>query len=55
MGNMKFKQRPREEQAEVDEVEEAQYAAECYGVDSEQMLNSLIKPRVRVGTEWVWF
>ncbi|KAI6228188.1 Myosin head [Aphelenchoides besseyi] len=53
MGNMKFKQRPREEQAEVDETEEAQYAAEMYGVDSDLMLNALIKPRVRVGTEWV--
>lgn len=54
MGNMKFKQRPREEQAEADESEpdEPKFAAEMYGVDTELMLNALIKPRVRVGTEW---
>lgn len=32
---MKFKQRPREEQAEADETEEAGAAAEMYGVDTE--------------------
>uniref|UniRef100_A0A915LC96 Myosin motor domain-containing protein n=1 Tax=Meloidogyne javanica TaxID=6303 RepID=A0A915LC96_MELJA len=41
---MKFKQRPREEQAEPDETEEANYAAENF---------ALTKPRVRVGSEWV--
>jgi hypothetical protein len=32
---MKFKQRPREEQAEPDETEEAGAAAEMYGCDME--------------------
>jgi len=32
---MKFKQRPREEQAEPDETEEANYAAENFGIDME--------------------
>lgn len=53
MGNMKFKQRPREEQAEADETEEAQNSAEMFGVEMDPLLNSLIKPRVRVGNEWV--
>nr|CAD2177195.1 unnamed protein product [Meloidogyne enterolobii] len=53
MGNMKFKQRPREEQAEPDETEEANYAAENFGIDMEQQLTALTKPRVRVGSEWV--
>ncbi|KAL3073419.1 hypothetical protein niasHT_038557 [Heterodera trifolii] len=53
MGNMKFKQRPREEQAEPDETEEAAAASEMFGIDSEAMLNALVKPRVRVGNEWV--
>uniref|UniRef100_A0A7E4V522 Myosin head n=1 Tax=Panagrellus redivivus TaxID=6233 RepID=A0A7E4V522_PANRE len=55
MGNMKFKQRPREEQAEADESahDELVAASAMYGVDPEHMSNALIKPRVRVGTEWV--
>jgi myosin heavy chain 6/7 len=53
MNNMKFKQRPREEQAEADGTEEAEYSAEMFGVDVESFLKSLTKPRVRVGTEWV--
>ncbi|KAK6025120.1 myosin head [Ostertagia ostertagi] len=53
MGEMKFKQRPREEQAEPDGDEDAQNVAHCLGVSSEELLKSLTKPRVRVGTEWV--
>jgi len=53
MNNMKFKQRPREEQAEADGTEEAEHTAEMFGVDVESFLKSLTKPRVRVGTEWV--
>ncbi|KHN79010.1 Myosin-4 [Toxocara canis] len=53
MGNMKFKQRPREEQAEPDGTDEAEKSANMFGVDSEEFLKSLTKPRVKVGTEWV--
>ena len=53
MGNMKFKQRPREEQAEPDGNEEAEKAASMYGIDTEVFLKALTKPRVKVGTEWV--
>ncbi|KAF8361131.1 unc-54 [Pristionchus pacificus] len=53
MGNMKFKQRPREEQAEPDGTDEAEKACAMYGVDPEVFLKALTKPRVKVGTEWV--
>uniref|UniRef100_F1KQ55 Myosin-3 n=1 Tax=Ascaris suum TaxID=6253 RepID=F1KQ55_ASCSU len=53
MGEMKFKQRPREEQAEPDGDEDAKNAGFCFGVDAEEFLKALTKPRVRVGTEWV--
>ncbi|TKR70123.1 hypothetical protein L596_022184 [Steinernema carpocapsae] len=53
MGEMKFKQRPREEQAEADGEEDAKNAGHCFGVNHEDFLKSLVKPRVRVGTEWV--
>jgi len=53
MGEMKFKQRPREEQAEVDTEDDAKNASHCFGIDHEAFLNALTKPRVRVGNEWV--
>ncbi|KAL6728752.1 hypothetical protein Aduo_010491 [Ancylostoma duodenale] len=53
MGNMKFKQRPREEQAEPDGTDEAELASEMYGVDAEEFLKALTRPRVKVGNEWV--
>ncbi|VDL76370.1 unnamed protein product [Nippostrongylus brasiliensis] len=46
MGEMKFKQRPREEQAEPDGDEDAQNVAHCLGVNHEELLKSLTKPRV---------
>ena len=48
MGNMKFKQRPREEQAEPDGTDEAEKAANMFGVDTEKFLSALTKPRVKV-------
>ncbi|CAI5453365.1 unnamed protein product [Caenorhabditis angaria] len=53
MGEMKFKQRPREEQAEADGEEDATNAAAMFGINHEQFLKALTTPRVRVGTEWV--
>nr|CAA30855.1 myosin heavy chain 2 [Caenorhabditis elegans] len=53
MGNMKFKQRPREEQAEPDGTDDAERAAKCFGIDSEEFLKALTRPRVKVGNEWV--
>jgi myosin protein heavy chain len=53
MGEMKFKQRPREEQAEVDTEDDAKNVALNFGIDHEAFLKALTKPRVRVGNEWV--
>nr|CDJ95284.1 Myosin and Myosin head and Myosin tail domain containing protein [Haemonchus contortus] len=53
MGAMKFKQRPREEQAEPDGQEDAEKATAMYGIDVDQFLKALVSPRVKVGTEWV--
>ncbi|MFH4975662.1 hypothetical protein AB6A40_002371 [Gnathostoma spinigerum] len=53
MGNMKFKQRPREEQAEPDGTTDAENASAMFGLDPEEFLKSLTKPRVKVGAEWV--
>ncbi|CAG9534793.1 unnamed protein product [Cercopithifilaria johnstoni] len=53
MGNMKFKQRPREEQAEPDGTDEAEKASAMYGLNHEDFLKALTKPKVKVGNEWV--
>uniref|UniRef100_A0A8D2LQU6 Myosin motor domain-containing protein n=1 Tax=Varanus komodoensis TaxID=61221 RepID=A0A8D2LQU6_VARKO len=52
-GNMKFKQRPREEQAEADGTESADKAAYLMGVNSSDLLKGLVHPRVKVGNEYV--
>ncbi|XP_013916506.1 PREDICTED: myosin-15 [Thamnophis sirtalis] len=52
-GDMKFKQRPREEQAEADGTESADKAAYLIGVNSSDMLKGLVHPRVKVGNEYV--
>ncbi|CAD5216292.1 unnamed protein product [Bursaphelenchus okinawaensis] len=53
MGEMKFKQKPREEQAEADDITEAQLACELFGINVEKFIDALLKPQVKVGTEWV--
>jgi len=52
-GEMKFKQRPREEQAEADGTQEAEKVAFLLGVNCSDMLKCLMTPRVKVGTEFV--
>ncbi|CAJ0961850.1 unnamed protein product, partial [Mesorhabditis belari] len=53
MGEMRFKQRPREEQAEVEDCAEGELACKLYKCDFEKFVQALLKPRVKVGTEWV--
>ncbi|GMS79707.1 hypothetical protein PENTCL1PPCAC_1882, partial [Pristionchus entomophagus] len=53
MGEMKFKQRPREEQAEVENIEEGNLACKLFLCDQDKFVQALLKPRVKVGTEWV--
>ncbi|XP_039603143.1 myosin-7 [Polypterus senegalus] len=52
-GNMKFKQKQREEQAEPDGTEEADKAAYLMCLNSADLLKGLCHPRVKVGNEWV--
>ncbi|XP_042858718.1 myosin heavy chain, muscle-like [Penaeus japonicus] len=52
-GNMKFKQRGREEQAEPDGTEAGEICAELMGVDSEELYKNLCKPKIKVGAEFV--
>uniref|UniRef100_A0A3B3VQ66 Myosin heavy chain 7-like n=1 Tax=Poecilia latipinna TaxID=48699 RepID=A0A3B3VQ66_9TELE len=52
-GNMKFKQRPREEQAEADGTEDADKSAYLMGLNSADLIKGLCHPRVKVGNEWV--
>lgn len=53
MGEMKFKQRPREEQAEADGTAECEKVAFLLGVNAKDLMTSFLKPRVKVGTEFV--
>ncbi|XP_051568582.1 myosin heavy chain, fast skeletal muscle-like [Myxocyprinus asiaticus] len=52
-GNMKFKQKQREEQAEPDGTEVADKIAYLFGLNSADMLKALCYPRVKVGNEFV--
>ncbi|XP_030634159.1 myosin, heavy chain 7B, cardiac muscle, beta a [Chanos chanos] len=52
-GNMKFKQKPREEQAEADGTESADKASYLMGVSSADLIKGLLHPRVKVGNEYV--
>ncbi|GCC37460.1 hypothetical protein chiPu_0015964 [Chiloscyllium punctatum] len=52
-GNMKFKQKQREEQAEPDGTENADKVAYLMGLSSADLLKALVHPRVKVGNEYV--
>lgn len=53
MGGMKFKQRGREEQAEADGMEEGERVAKLCGCDVQELYKNLLKPRIKVGNEFV--
>ncbi|KAJ8413254.1 hypothetical protein AAFF_G00092500 [Aldrovandia affinis] len=52
-GNMRFKQKQREEQAEADGTEDADKVAYLMGLNSADLIKGLCHPRVKVGNEWV--
>uniref|UniRef100_A0A8C4TC04 Myosin-16 n=1 Tax=Erpetoichthys calabaricus TaxID=27687 RepID=A0A8C4TC04_ERPCA len=52
-GNMKFKQKPREEQADVDTTEVADKVAHLMGLNSGDLQKGITRPRVKVGNEFV--
>ncbi|XP_042889750.1 myosin heavy chain, muscle-like, partial [Penaeus japonicus] len=53
MGEMKFKQRGREEQAEPDGEEVGEVVGKLLGIDGSEMYKNLCKPKIKVGTEFV--
>merc|ERR1712002_327813 len=52
-GEMKWKQRPREEQADADGTEEAEKTAHLMGINCGDMLKAILTPKVKVGNEFV--
>uniref|UniRef100_A0A673W147 Myosin heavy chain 6 n=1 Tax=Salmo trutta TaxID=8032 RepID=A0A673W147_SALTR len=52
-GNMKFKNKQREEQAEADGTEDIDKAAYLMCLNSADLVKGLCNPRVKVGNEWV--
>uniref|UniRef100_A0A3B4WZ27 Myosin heavy chain 6 n=1 Tax=Seriola lalandi dorsalis TaxID=1841481 RepID=A0A3B4WZ27_SERLL len=52
-GNMRFKQKQREEQAEPDGTEDVDKVAYLMGLNSADLIKGLCHPRVKVGNEWV--
>uniref|UniRef100_A0A3Q2QF55 Slow myosin heavy chain 1 n=1 Tax=Fundulus heteroclitus TaxID=8078 RepID=A0A3Q2QF55_FUNHE len=52
-GNMKFKNKQREEQAEPDGTEDTDKVAYLTGLNSADLIKGLCHPRVKVGNEWV--
>nr|ASF79341.1 myosin heavy chain [Palaemon carinicauda]ASU54247.1 myosin heavy chain [Palaemon carinicauda] len=53
MGEMKFKQKGREEQAEPDGTEVGERVANLLGIDVDHFYNGLCKPKIKVGNEFV--
>ncbi|XP_028723299.1 LOW QUALITY PROTEIN: myosin-15 [Peromyscus leucopus] len=53
IGNLKFRQNPREEQLEADGTENADKAASLMGINSSELVKGLIYPRIKVGNEYV--
>uniref|UniRef100_A0AAV2K728 Uncharacterized protein n=1 Tax=Knipowitschia caucasica TaxID=637954 RepID=A0AAV2K728_KNICA len=52
-GNMRFKQKQREEQAESDGTESVDKSAFLMGLNSADLIKGLCHPRVKVGNEYV--
>ena len=53
MGEIKFKQKGRDDQAEADDMTFPNKVAELMGVNGDEMMKSYCKPKIKVGTEWV--
>ena len=52
-GNIQVKQRPREEWASIPTTTEAEKVAHLVGISSTDLVKALIKPRIKVGNEYV--
>jgi myosin heavy subunit len=52
-GNQKFRNKPREEQAEPDGSDGADKLAYLFGINPSEWLKAICNPKVKVGTEYV--
>merc|ERR1712042_144784 len=52
-GEVKFKQKGRDDQAEPDEMNFPNKVGELMGVHPDEMMKAFCKPKIKVGTEWV--
>merc|ERR1712141_312404 len=52
-GEVHFKQKGRDEQAEPDELEWPSKVATLLGANMEELMKAFCKPKIKVGTEWV--
>jgi len=47
-GNSKWKQKPRDEQAEADGTDECERVSKLLGLNVDDLLKNLLKPRIKV-------
>ncbi|TRY80602.1 hypothetical protein TCAL_03006 [Tigriopus californicus] len=53
MGEIKFKQKGRDDQAEPDDLTFPNKVATLFGCSCDELMKSFCKPKIKVGTEWV--
>merc|ERR1711899_449581 len=53
LGEVHFKQKGRDDQAEPDELDYPKKVAELFGVNCDDFMKAFCKPKIKVGTEWV--
>ena len=52
-GEVKFKQKGRDDQAEPDDMGFPQKVADLFGCNADELMKAFCKPKIKVGTEWV--
>merc|ERR1719370_1995325 len=52
-GEVKFKQKGRDDQAEIKDMGIPNKVAELFGVGGDELFKAFCKPKIKVGTEWV--
>merc|ERR1719220_2626998 len=52
-GEVEFKQKGRDDQAELDEMDFPNKIAQLFGVNALELFKAFCKPKIKVGTEWV--
>ena len=53
LGEIHFKQKGRDDQAEPDELDFPKKVAELFGINCDDFMKAFCKPKIKVGTEWV--